>query len=120
MQRLVIDRFRAPATCRPFCNDPQRTSGALALEAAPQFGTVATTSQPLRVEPLQMVFEGAFTDTEDVGSLTSQDPADQAAAMSAEPDDLLDGCAGRGQLQDCRIGVLPPEIAFVLEALGSG
>jgi hypothetical protein len=40
--------------------------------------------------------------------------------MSAEPYDLLDGGARRRQLEDGRIGVLPPKKTFVLKALGSG
>src|ERR1700712_4388218 len=105
---------------RPFCNDPQRASEASSFKAAPQFGTIVMTGKPLRVEPLQMMFEGAFSNSEHVGSLPPKNPTDQASAMSAQPYDLLDGGARRRQLEDGGIGVLPSEKTFVLEALGSG
>jgi hypothetical protein len=64
------------------------------------------TSSPLRVEPWQVVFERALAHPEHIGSLTSQHPADEAAAISGEPYDLLYGDARLSLFEDCRVGVL--------------
>jgi hypothetical protein len=56
----------------PILQRLQRTSEVLASEAEPQLGTVAMTSKPLRAEPLQMMFEGAFADSEHVKPLSDE------------------------------------------------
>jgi hypothetical protein len=40
--------------------------------------------------------------------------------MSGEPYDLLDGDARLSLFENCRVGVLTPKIALILDALGGG
>ena len=40
--------------------------------------------------------------------------------MSGKPHDLLYGDARLGLFEDCRVGVLSPKIALILDALGGG
>jgi hypothetical protein len=58
------------------------------------------TSNPLCVEPRQMGLKRTLANPEDVGSLTAEHPADEAAAMSREPYDLLDRDAGTSLPED--------------------
>ena len=70
------------------------------LEATPQGSAVTLTSTPLCVEPRQMGLKRTLANPEDVGSLTAQHPANEAAAMSREAYDLLDGNAGTSLPED--------------------
>jgi hypothetical protein len=72
----------------------------------------------LRVEPRKVEFERAFANPEDIRPLTSQHPADEAAAMSRAAHDLLDRGSLLSLLENGGVGVLAPQIAFILDALG--
>ena len=78
------------------------------------------TSSPLRVQPWQVEFERALAHPEHIGSLTSQHAADETPAISCKPHDLLYGDARLSLFEDCRVGVLTPKIALILDALGGG
>lgn len=47
-----------------------------------------------------MGLKRTLANPEEVGSLTAEHPANEAAAMSREPYDLLDGDAGTSLLED--------------------
>ena len=66
------------------------------------------TSSPLHVEPWQVVFERALPKPEHIGSLTAQDIADKAPAMSGDPCDLPYGDARLSLFEDCCVGVFTP------------
>lgn len=51
------------------------------------------------------MFERVLANSEHIGSLISQHPADKAPAMFGEPYDLLYGDAHLSLLEDCRVGV---------------
>lgn len=87
-------------------------------KATPQVGAVTMSSSPLGLEPWQVVLERALAHPEHIGLLTSQYPADETPTVSSEPNDLLYGDARLGLLEDCRVGVLTPKIALILDALG--
>jgi hypothetical protein len=67
-----------------------------------------------------MMFERTLAHSEYIRSLTSQHLADEAPAMSRKPYDLLYGDARLSLSEDCRVGILTPEIALVLDALCGG
>jgi len=65
-QAVGIGFFRASTPRRPFRNDPQTSSEALALQAPPKFATVSSASLPLGVEPFEIRLQGALARPEDV------------------------------------------------------
>src|SRR4051794_4518712 len=77
-------------------------------------------SGPLNIQPWQVVLERALAHPEHIGSLTSQYPADETPTMPGEPYDLLYGDACLSLFEDCRVGILTPKIALILDALGGG
>src|ERR1019366_6639665 len=98
----------------------RRTMEAAGLHAAPKFGTLATSPDPLGVEPRQMRIQRAEPDPEDVGPVTSNYFTHKSAAITRQADDLLYRNAVLGECQDGGVGLLTPEIAFVLEPLRAG
>lgn len=76
--------------------------------------------RPAAVEPGKPFLEGALSDPEHVGALTAQDAADELVAMPRALDDLLDRYALLRQFQNGLVGLLAPQISFILQPLGIG
>ena len=81
-QAVGIGFFRASTPRRPFRNDPQTSSEALALQAPPKFATVSSAGLPLGVEPFEIRLQGALTRPEDVRTLAPQHPTHEAPAVA--------------------------------------
>ena len=77
VEHLGIDPFGLPAARHPFRHNPQRTTKALRFQAPPEFGPVPISRRPLIIEPRQIGFQRALTNSEDIATFTAQDPTDQ-------------------------------------------
>ena len=64
-----------------------------------------------------MSLERALSDAENVGSLPSDDLADEQATVARLADDLLDLHSAPDERHDVGVGLLTSKIAFVLEHL---
>lgn len=71
----------------------------------------------LRIQPGEMQVKRAFPDPKDVGPLTADNLANELAAVTGTADDLLDGDALLGQGENDAVGLLPAQIALVLDLL---
>ncbi len=120
LQPLDLGRLGPPAPCRPLADHAQRAPEALLLRPPPQLRGVAGAGLPLRVEPRQVSLKRALADPEHVAALPAQHLADDLAAVAQSTDDLSDGYAGLEQGSDGHVGLLAPQVALVLDALGGG
>ena len=120
LQLLVARLFGTAPAHRPFADDPQRSTEALLLQLPPECGAVPAATFPKRVEKRQVRLERALTNTEDVASAPANDLSDGPAAEARASDDLLDRHALRRQSHNGGVGVLPPQIALVLQSFSRG
>ena len=120
LQLLVARLFGTAPARRPFADDPQRSTEALLLQLPPECGAVPAATFPKRVEKRQVRLERALTNTEDVASAPANDLSDGPAAEARASDDLLDRHALRRQSHNGGVGVLPPQIALVLQSFSRG
>ncbi len=67
-----------------------------------------------------MDFEGTLSNAENIGSFTTEDFARESAAITCAPHDLLDRHPVFGESKNDSVGLLPPEIAVILDRLGGG
>ena len=59
---------------RPFADYPKASTKALVFKLSPELSATMDPGRPLIVEPRQICFERAFTDTKDIAPLTAKDP----------------------------------------------
>jgi hypothetical protein len=105
---------------RPFADHAQGALEAARPQTPPKFGAVSATVFPLCIEERQIGIQSAFSSPEDVTCPAPDGLADEFAAAAELPRDLFDGHAVLGEFQDCGNGLLPPEIAFILQLFRIG
>ena len=76
--------------------------------------------RPLRIQPLEMQLKRTLPDAEDIRALTTQNLADNAAAMPGTAHDLLDRGPFLSQPKNRGVGLFPAHVPFILNPLGSG
>ena len=79
---MISRRRDAPAPCRPFRHDTERAREPAGLEAAPEFGAIATARRPLLVEKRQMRVQSTLPRLEDIGPLSAHSMPYELPAMT--------------------------------------
>ncbi|OAM75766.1 hypothetical protein A3840_14325 [Devosia elaeis] len=91
MTESTFSLFGPSSSRCPFGYNTQASVKTSQAKLPPQFGAIAQSSIPLRFKPRQMRFERGLADPKDVGTLTTNDTADQLSAMPGSAHDFLNG-----------------------------
>ena len=117
-QAVGIGFFRASTPRRPFRNNPQTSSEALALQAPPKFATVSSAGLPLGVEPFEIRLQANSHATGRRPNAGPSAPAHEAPAVARVAHDLLDRRAAFGSREDRGVGFLASQVTLILEPFG--
>jgi hypothetical protein len=118
---LASGAFGASAPRGPFGDDTQAASEASCrLTPPPQLGAVAVAGRPFGIEPGEMRLKNVRPRAKHVTTAAAHDVTHQLAAATGTANDLLDRRTLLGQGSDDAMGLFPPQITFVLQALGMG
>lgn len=118
MSESVLSLFGTPSPCCPFGDNTETAAEASQSKLPPKFSAVPQSGVPLRFKPREMRFQGSLPDPKDVGSLATDDTANQLSAMPGSAHDLLDGYAFADETTDDSICLFTPQISLILQSFG--